>query len=396
MAATNAGTDPSTAIADALLAVTVCDPACGSGHFLVAAARRIAKRLAAVREHNPEPTVEALRTALRDVVKHCIYGVDVNPMAVELAKVSLWLEALDPGKPLAFLDAHIKCGNALIGATPTLIDEGIPDKAFKPVEGDDPKSRGPWSAMRASLRRANADRQLPGQRTNCSATVHLLPVQRDLATELARIADAAGRLPARRAPPGRRLPGLGSRRKTGRPSGRRRLVCRLRWLKTKDAPPAIVNRVFRALREQGAAIPPATATEIERLREEYGFFHWHLEFPDIFRVAETAEPAADPDTGWSGGFTCVLANPPWDKVDFEDRSTSARSSRPLPPSGQKRRVRIAEWEREHPEEGSRYRAARRKVSRRSYSPAARGLSRMVREGLKAPGVNSLQTDHAVR
>ena len=51
-------------------------------------------------------------------MKHCIYGVDVNPMAVELAKVSLWLEALEPGKPLGFLDAHIKCGNALIGATP--------------------------------------------------------------------------------------------------------------------------------------------------------------------------------------------------------------------------------------------------------------------------------------
>ena len=118
--------------------MTVCDPACGSGHFLVASARRIAKRVAAVREHNPEPTLESLRTALRDVITQCIYGVDVNPMAVELAKVSLWLEALDPGKPLSFLDAHVKCGNALIGATPKLIDDGIPDAAFKPVEADDP------------------------------------------------------------------------------------------------------------------------------------------------------------------------------------------------------------------------------------------------------------------
>ena len=106
--ATAAGTDPSEAIAEALLSVTVCDPACGSGHFLVAAARRIAKRLASVREHNPEPSLEALRRAMRDVVTHCVYGVDLNPMAVELAKVSLWLEALEPGKPLVFLDAHIK------------------------------------------------------------------------------------------------------------------------------------------------------------------------------------------------------------------------------------------------------------------------------------------------
>src|SRR5258705_288791 len=67
--APNAGPDLSQAIADALPAVTVCDPACASGHFLAAAARRIAKRLAAVREHNPEPTTESLRIALREVVK---------------------------------------------------------------------------------------------------------------------------------------------------------------------------------------------------------------------------------------------------------------------------------------------------------------------------------------
>src|SRR5690606_20477374 len=86
--------DPAESIADELLSLTVCDPACGSGHFLVAAARRIAKRVAAVREGNPEPTLPAVRTALHEVIARCIYGVDLNPMAVELAKVSLWLEAL--------------------------------------------------------------------------------------------------------------------------------------------------------------------------------------------------------------------------------------------------------------------------------------------------------------
>src|SRR5262249_23509420 len=86
------------------------------------------------------------------------------------------------------------------------------------------------------------------------------------------------------------------------------------WLKTRDAPPAIVNRVFRALREQGiAGIPPASATEIARLKSEYGFFHWHLEFPDIFRVPSGIDPSVDPAIGWSGGFSCLLGNPPWDK-----------------------------------------------------------------------------------
>ena len=87
----------------ALLAVTVCDPACGAGHFLVAAARRIARRL-------PRPG------ALRDVIRHCIYGVDVNPVAVELTKIALWLEAAEPGRPFGCLAARIRHGHSLIGA----------------------------------------------------------------------------------------------------------------------------------------------------------------------------------------------------------------------------------------------------------------------------------------
>jgi type I restriction-modification system DNA methylase subunit len=129
--------DPGETIIAELLSLTVCDPACGSGAFLVAAARRIAKRVAAVREGNPEPTLESVRHAMHEVVARCLYGVDLNPMAVDLAKISLWIESLEPGKPLGFLDAHIKHGNALIGATPALIEGGIPDKAFKPIEGDD-------------------------------------------------------------------------------------------------------------------------------------------------------------------------------------------------------------------------------------------------------------------
>ncbi|HEY6340150.1 MAG TPA: N-6 DNA methylase [Bryobacteraceae bacterium] len=73
----------------AILKLKVVDPACGSGHFLIAAAHRIAKRLAAVRSGEEEPPPEAQRKAVRDIIGHCIYGVDVNPMAVELCKVSL-------------------------------------------------------------------------------------------------------------------------------------------------------------------------------------------------------------------------------------------------------------------------------------------------------------------
>ena len=121
----------------ALLALKICDPACGSGHFLIAAAHRLAKRLAAVRTGEEEPAPQSVQHALRDVVGRCIYGVDLNPMAVELCKINLWLEAIEPGRPLTFLDHHIQCGNSLLGATPALMKEGIPDDAFKPIKGDD-------------------------------------------------------------------------------------------------------------------------------------------------------------------------------------------------------------------------------------------------------------------
>jgi hypothetical protein len=75
----------------------------GSGHFLTAAARRIAKRLARARTGEAEPGPEPVRHACGDVVRHmCVHGVDLQSACVELCKVSLWMEALEPGKPLSF------------------------------------------------------------------------------------------------------------------------------------------------------------------------------------------------------------------------------------------------------------------------------------------------------
>src|SRR5699024_3857456 len=105
----------STEAEENLLSLTVCDPACGSGHFLVAAARRIARRLASIRSREEEPTPDQVRHAVRDVIGRCIYGVDINPLAAELAKVSLWLEAVEPGTPLGFLDARLRVRSSLRG-----------------------------------------------------------------------------------------------------------------------------------------------------------------------------------------------------------------------------------------------------------------------------------------
>src|SRR6202035_6004949 len=106
-------------------------------------------------EWNQSP--DALRRAMRDVVGNCVYGVDTSGEAVERAKDRLRTEADVPGMTPPFLHGHVRQGNALIGATPELIESGVPDEAFRPADGDD---RG----YARSLRRANAKRD-PGQAT---------------------------------------------------------------------------------------------------------------------------------------------------------------------------------------------------------------------------------------
>ena len=129
----------------ALLDLRVADIACGSGHILLAAARRIANELAVVRTGEEQPSPTAFRAAVRDVIRTCIYGVDLNPLAVELCKVALWLEAHNPGQPLNFLDHHIKCGNAIVGfVRQEELDKGVPDEAFATMPGDEKEIAALW------------------------------------------------------------------------------------------------------------------------------------------------------------------------------------------------------------------------------------------------------------
>lgn len=130
-------TAQSSILIDEILKIKVLDPAMGSGHFLVEATDYLARALVRVLSGDIEPEEESfmvkekpadyevktkeieeddLRWARREVVEKCIYGVDLNPLAVELAKLSLWLSTVAKDKPLSFLDHHLKCGNSLIGA----------------------------------------------------------------------------------------------------------------------------------------------------------------------------------------------------------------------------------------------------------------------------------------
>lgn len=115
---------------DEILELRVCDPAVGSGAILVAAVRYLAERLVEARLEHGELTPRDLETAAadpaltdhhvqarRDVVSQCIYAVDRDPMAVEMAKLSLWLITMAHGRPFTFLDHAIKCGDSLLGVT---------------------------------------------------------------------------------------------------------------------------------------------------------------------------------------------------------------------------------------------------------------------------------------
>ncbi|MGW0136182.1 Eco57I restriction-modification methylase domain-containing protein [Streptomyces sp. NPDC003299] len=317
--ATEAGRpDPTDDIVDELLSLTVCDPACGSGHFLVASARRIAKRVASVRERTPEPTVDAMRHALHEVVARCIYGVDLNPMAVDLAKVSLWLEALEPGKPLGFLDAHIKQGNGLIGATPKLLAEGVPDDAFKPIEGDD-KKYAAGLVKRNRVQRGGQDEllfdtdTLPGNERYAAELARIIAAPADSLEEV-RKQEAAYRAYTESAAYVHDLHAADA------------WCAAFVWPKWEGAPEAPTDQVFRALRGRDqSAVPDSTHAEILRLRDQYSFFHWHLEFPEVFSVPESGA-RVQPGTGWAGGFDAVVGNPPWERVKLQEQEFFAQRS----------------------------------------------------------------------
>lgn len=128
-----------------LLSLKVADVACGSGHILLSAARRIAHEVARIESGEQQPNPQSFRKALKQVIRHCIYGVDKNPLAVELCKVALWLESHNPGEPLNFLDHHIKCGDAIVGlAHRGELEKGIADEAFKTLAVDDKDIAKTW------------------------------------------------------------------------------------------------------------------------------------------------------------------------------------------------------------------------------------------------------------
>ncbi|MEQ9142909.1 MAG: N-6 DNA methylase [Parvibaculaceae bacterium] len=292
----------------ALLSLSVIDPACGSGHFLLAAARRIATRVARIRADGT-PAQEDFRHALRDVARSCIHGVDRNPMAVELTKVALWIETVDPGLPLGFFDAQIRCGDALLGVFDlTVLEEGIPDAAYKPLTGDD-KDVAKYYREKNKREVAERDRIATGFGFNR---------QQDFMREFARLRAMPENTVRQIEAKAEKLRALTAE---GATAWTLEAACDLyvsAFLlpKTKDDPHAGPDGLPR----RGAETVPTSGAVWEWLRGVQLFgplfansidaargaraFHWPLEFPDVMQ---------------RGGFDVVLGNPPWERVKLQEQ-----------------------------------------------------------------------------
>ena len=279
-----------------LLDLKIIDPACGSGHFLLGAARRIADRVTKLRDAD---TLD-YQQALRDVIKKCIYGVDNDSLTVELAKVALWIEAIEPGKPLGYLDANIKCGNSTVGILKlqTLV-KGIPDEAF------DTDVRENKSLLKHYKKKNQSERS--GQGTfNFEEGKGWVPNPPSFAKKLSNI---------------RNLPENTKKQSNFRGNEFRKLEDSFEYKKWKSSADLYIAAYFLS-KDQNISDTIPTTGDVWRILSEdtpktsliqfvdshikgLNAFHWFLEFYDIFSEG--------------GGFDVVIGNPPWEKLTILQR-----------------------------------------------------------------------------
>ena len=285
----------------AIFDLKVIDPACGSGHFLLGAARRMADRVARLR--NEDAGKEETQAALRDVVSRCIHGVDRNPMAVELAKVALWIESVSPGQPLGFLDANIRCGDALLGVFDlAVLEEGIPDEAYKPLTGDSKDAAKFYLRLNRDAKKGQGAFDFAGG----GGVMPAKPIAAGLGRIKSMPEDTVGQVEKKRqafeawkADPARYSTEVACdlymaaflMPKTEVPASHHRAMVPT----TGDVRQRLAGgQVYGPL--EGAAREVAGAASV---------LHWPLEFPDVMLG--------------KGGFDVVLGNPPWERIKLQEQ-----------------------------------------------------------------------------
>lgn len=296
----------------ALLALAVIDPACGSGHFLLAAARRLAEALAQARSGDDVVREADYRRALRDVASNCLYAVDLNPMALELAKIALWIETVEPGRPLSFLDGHFLCGNAVLGITELeQIRHGVPAEAFNALGGDDAdlckelKKRNAATLKKIAKEASHAmvvnetAQQYFVQPLFASSDEDLLQRQRDIE-----------KMPTETLPQVREKERAYADYYAAGRNDRLAVAADLfmgAFLLPKDGSvpvPGSAEIVAVLAGDAAAEVPPEAITAARDACRRANVLHWPLAFPLVFA---------------KGGFDCVLANPPWEKTKVQEK-----------------------------------------------------------------------------
>ena len=220
------------------------------------------------------------------------------------------------------MTCQIQNGNSLLGTTPVLFAKGIPDEAFEPIEGDD-------KAACSEYRRLNKDERR-GQKTMFdrfeSSVYEMIGNLAPAMAKLATISDDT-------------LLGIRTKeqiyadliRSTSYENNRLLADC---WcaafmIEKKQAVPlepriVITEKVFRTIEQNPHKSPHGTREEIKRLDRHYKFFHWHLAFPDVFRIPGPDESPDNDETGWCGGFDLMFGNPPWDSMSPDAKEFFSR------------------------------------------------------------------------
>lgn len=276
----------------AILDFRMIDAGSGSGHFLLAGSRRLAEVLSEKRleKTGESATAETYRKALRDVITNCIYGVDLNEMAVELARTALWLEGYEPGKPLEFLNHHIKQGNSIVGVFDLkVLNNGVPKAAYSVLTGDDKNV--------CSDRRKINELECGGK-SRIGMSDKKAPITNDRLVALTKQIES---LPNDDIRAEERKRELYEKLQQDSVYVKNKLACDVYtaafFAKKNDLTKVPTSKdlfdVMNDLEETKQGIRELATN----LSEEYSFFHWPVEFPEVFA---------------KGGFDCVVGNPPWD------------------------------------------------------------------------------------